>query len=170
MNPFSTAEEKWQLQHLGNYFHTERSLAGVRLYFGCVCFGLLLTQGHRYRTWFMTASSVQTSCCPWLNTEFPSLSHTPSHTSRRINAHTQTSQTCKYYLGIFCSCHLGFGLHNHIHRHAQKQHMSGKGFGHILGIIKKKLKNNLCTLPNQFKHVRTLWVWSTHRCKTHAHA
>lgn len=102
-----------------------------------------------------------TSCCPWLNTEFPSLSHTPSHTGRRINAHTQTSQTCKYYLGIFCSCHLGFGLHNHIHRHAQKQHMSGKGFGHILGIILKKLKNNLCTLPNQFKHVRTLWVWST---------
>lgn len=31
MNVFLTAGEKWQLQHLSNYFHTERSWAGAPL-------------------------------------------------------------------------------------------------------------------------------------------
>lgn len=45
MKAFSTAKEKGSFQHLSNYFHSERSEAEAWLYFGCVCFGLLLMAG-----------------------------------------------------------------------------------------------------------------------------
>lgn len=57
MNVFITAKEKWQLQHLSNYFHTERSRAGEQLHFWVYLFWR--SAGCRYHTWFMTSSSVQ---------------------------------------------------------------------------------------------------------------
>lgn len=106
MNVCLTAKEKWQLQHLSNYFHTERSwagapLLGVFVLAFCWCWAQV---SHLIHDWLLCPRG--TSCCPWPNAEHSLLSHTLSGTSRHMNVNTHTHKPNKL-VNTIC----GFSIH-----------------------------------------------------------